>query len=54
MRIFDRAFNMAIRDNKTPYEAEILANKELENAANEYSKDIILKMHKRGKTYDFE
>ena len=54
MRIFDRAFNMAIRDNKTPYEAEIIANKELDKAANEYSKDIILKMRKRGRTYDFE
>lgn len=52
--IFSREYNRALRDGKSPYEAEIEANKELTRRANEYSKKTILRMHKSGKGYDFE
>ena len=53
-RVFDREYNLQIREGKSPYEAEVEANKELTKKANEYSKKIILKMHKSGNKYDFE
>ncbi len=53
-RVFDREYNLQLREGKSPYEAELEANKELTKKANEYSKKIILKMHKSGRKYDFE
>jgi hypothetical protein len=51
--VYNKEFREAIRNGKSPEEAAIIANKRLTSKANEYSRKIILKQHKRGRGYDF-
>ena len=51
--VYNKEFKDAIRNGKSPEEAAIIANKRLTSKANEYSRKIILKQHKRGRGYDF-
>lgn len=51
--VYNKEFKDAIRNGKSPEEASIIANKRLTSKANEYSRKIILRQHKRGRGYDF-
>ena len=51
--VYNKEFNDALKNGKSPEEAAIIADKKLTSKANEYSRKIILKQHKRGRGYDF-